>query len=129
KWRLEFRNFKNKMWYGYYKFLLATQGRVDDRFRKFFRAGYFTVRNYIPNPYPERTLVVRTGLNGESVGEPKMGWEGLLDGKSDFQFVPGGHRRIFLEENVDGLAAILKRCLTEAQNMQGESELATSNTI
>jgi amino acid adenylation domain-containing protein len=129
KWRLQFRNIRHKIWYGYYRFLLAAQGQVDDRFRKFFRAGYFTVRDYVPHPYPERTLLVRSGFDPQRVNEPSMGWSGLLVGKSEFQFVPGGHKRMFLEPNVDLLANTLKRCLSEAQGTENESELPTVNLV
>jgi aspartate racemase len=129
KWRLQFRNLRHKIWYGYYRFLLAAQGQVDDRFRKFFRAGYFTVRDYVPNPYPERTLLIRSGLNSQRVNEPDMGWSGLLVGKSEFQFVAGGHKRVFLEPNVDLLASNLKRCLLEAQDTEKEGELTTVHTM
>jgi amino acid adenylation domain-containing protein len=121
KWRLQFRNLRHKLWYGYYRFLLAAQGQVDDRFRRFFRAGYFTVRDYVPNPYPARTLLVRSGFDPQRVNEPTMGWSELLVGKSEFQFVPGGHKRIFLEPNVELLAGTLKRCLLEAQDVGSET--------
>jgi hypothetical protein len=53
-----------------------------------------------------------------------MGWSELLVGRSEFQFVPGGHKRIFLEPNVELLAGTLKRCLLEAQDVGSETELA-----
>jgi aspartate racemase len=129
KWRLQFRNLRHKIWYGYYRGLLATRGQVDDRFRKFFRAGHFTVRDYVPNPYPGRTLLIRSGFSPQRVYEPTMGWSGLLAGNSEVQFVPGGHKRIFMEPNVDLLADTVKRCLLEAQDMGSEGELETVNPM
>jgi amino acid adenylation domain-containing protein len=128
KWRLQFRNFRHKVWYAYYRFLLASQGRIDDRFRKFFRVGYFTIRDYVPNPYPERTLLIESGSDSR-VDDPRLGWSDLLVGKAEFQFVPGGHRRIFLEPNVDLLASTLKRCLLDAQEVENERELTTANAM
>jgi len=125
KWSLEFRSLRQKIWYAYYRLLLAAQGQVDDRFRKFFRAGYFTVRDYVPHPYPERTLLIRSGFNPQRVNEPDLDWSDLLVGRSEFHFVPGGHKRIFLEPNVELLASTLKRCLLEAQDMGSASELTT----
>lgn len=125
KWSLEFRSLRQKIWYAYYRLLLAAQGQVDDRFRKFFRAGYFTVRDYVPHLYPERTLLIRSGFNPQRVNEPDLGWSDLLVGRSEFHFVPGGHKRIFLEPNVELLASTLKRCLLEAQDMGSASELTT----
>jgi amino acid adenylation domain-containing protein len=129
KWRLQFKNLRQRIWYGYYRVLLAAQGRVDDRFRKFFRAGYFTVRDYVPSPYPERTLLIRSGFNPKRVNEPGMGWSDLLIGKSEFQFVPGGHKRLFLEPNVDLLASTLKRCLAEAQQTENEAEVTPESPM
>ncbi|MFY9559984.1 MAG: amino acid adenylation domain-containing protein [Terriglobales bacterium] len=129
KWRLQFRNFRHKLWYGYYRFLLAAQGQIDDRFRKFFRAGYFTVRDYVPKPYPERTLLIRSGFDPQRVNEPEMGWSGLLVGKSEFQFVTGGHKRIFLEPNVGLLASTLKHCLLEAEDTGNENDLTRVNAM
>ena len=125
KWSLKFRSLRHNIWYAYYRLVLAAQGKIDDRFRKSFRAGYFTVRDYVPNPYPERTLVIRSGFNSQRVNEPDMGWSGLLVGKSEFQFVLGGHKRIFVEPNVEILASTLKRCLLDAQDVEKESELTT----
>jgi thioesterase domain-containing protein len=125
KWSLQFNNLRHELWYGYYRFLLAAQGQIDDRFRKIYQAGYFTVRDYVPNPYPGRTLVVRSGFNPQPVNEPEMGWSGLLVGQSEFHFVPGGHKRIFLEPNVELLASTLQRCLLEAQEMGNGNELTT----
>ena len=129
KWSLQFRNLRHKVWYGYYKFLLAAQGQIDDRFRKFFRVGYFTVRDYVPNPYPERTLMIRSGFGSPQVNDPGMGWSGLLIGKSEVEFVPGGHKRMFLEPNVELLASILKRCLLDAQDVENECELTSVNSM
>jgi thioesterase domain-containing protein/acyl carrier protein len=129
KWRLQFRTFRHKLWYAYYRVLLAAQGQVDDRFRKFFRAGYFTVRDYVPRPYPERTLLIRSGFDTQRVSDPDMGWSDLLVGKSEFQFVPGSHKRIFFEPTVDLLANTLKRCLLEAQDTDNEGELTMSNSM
>jgi amino acid adenylation domain-containing protein len=123
KWSLQFRNLRHNIWYGYYRLLLAAQGKIDDRFRRSLRVGYFTVRDYFPKPYSERTLVIRSGFNSQRVNEPDMGWAGLLVGKSEFQFVPGGHKRIFLEPNVELLASTLGRCLLEAQDVENSSEL------
>jgi amino acid adenylation domain-containing protein len=127
EWSLQFRNLRHNIWYGYYRLLLATQGKIDDRFRRFLRVGYFTVRDYFPKPYSERTLVIRSGLDPQRVDDPDLGWSGLLVGRSEFQFVPGGHKRIFLEPNVALLASTLKRCLLEAQDVEDNSELTRVN--
>lgn len=123
KWRLKFRSLRHRIWYIYYRFLLAVQGQIDDRFREFFKVGYFTVRDYIPKPYSERTLLIRSGPDAQRAEDPGLGWSGLLVGKSEFQFVPGGHKGIFLEPNAELLANILKRCLLDAQDTENESDL------
>jgi hypothetical protein len=120
--RLKFRSLRHRIWYSYYRFLLAGQGQIDDRFRKFSKVWYFTVRDYIPKPYSERTLLISSGPDAQRVEDPGLGWSGLLIGKSEFQFVPGGHKRIFLEPNVELLANTLKRCLLDAQDMENESD-------
>ena len=129
KWRLRFNSIRHKLWYAYYRVVLTAQGEVDDRFRKFFRAGYFTVRDYVPLPYSERTLLIRSGFGAQPASDPEMGWSGLLVGKSEFQFIPGGHQRMFIEPNVDLLASTLKRCLLEAQDTETGSELTTLNSL
>jgi acyl-coenzyme A synthetase/AMP-(fatty) acid ligase/thioesterase domain-containing protein/acyl carrier protein len=122
KWRLKFRSLRHRIWYSYYRFLLATQGQIDNRFRKFFKVWYFTVRDYIPKPYSERILLISSGTAAQRAEDPGLSWSGLLVGKSEFQFVPGGHKRIFLEPNVELLANTLKRCLLDAQDMENESD-------
>jgi amino acid adenylation domain-containing protein len=129
KWSLQFKTLRHKIWYAYYRFLLVAQGRIDDRFRKSLRAGYFTVRDYVPAPYPEKTLLIRSGFDSQRVKDPEMGWAGLLVGKSEFQFVPGGHKRIFLEPNVELLASTLKRCLLESQDLPVESDVTSGNIL
>jgi amino acid adenylation domain-containing protein len=129
KWSLQFRNFRHKLWYAYYRVLLGAQGQVDDRFRRSLRVGYFTVRDYVPNPYPERILLIRSSFDPKRVNEPGMGWSDLLVGKAEFHSVPGGHKRIFLEPNVDLLASTLKRCLLEAQDVENAGELTTVNVM
>ena len=71
--------------------------------------------------------MIRSGLDPQRVDDPDLGWSGLLVGRSEFQFVPGGHKRIFLEPNVDLLASTLKRCLLEAQDVEDNSELTRVN--
>ena len=111
EWRRKFRSLRHRIWYSYYRFMLAAQGQIDDRFRKFSRVGYFTVREYIPKPYSGPTLLIQSGPDAQRVEDPGLGWSGLLVGKSEIQFIPGGHKGIFLEPNVELLANTLKRCL------------------
>ena len=113
EWRLKFRSLRHRIWYGYYRFLLAAQGRIGDRLRTFSKVEYFTVREYVPTPYSGSTLLIRSGVDAERVVHPSLGWAGLLVGKSEFQFIPGGHKGIFLEPNVELLANTLKRCFSD----------------
>jgi thioesterase domain-containing protein/acyl carrier protein len=112
-WRLRFRSLGHRIWYGYYRFLLAAQGRIDNRFRIFSRVEYFTVREYIPKPYSGSTLLIRSSPDAERMEYPSLGWSDLLVGKSEFQFIPGGHKGIFLEPNVELLANTLRRCFSD----------------
>ncbi len=113
EWRLKFRRLRHRIWYGYYRFLLAAQGRIGDRLRTYSKVEYFTVREYVPKPYSGSTLLIRSGADAEPVEHPSLGWTGLLVGKSEFQLIPGGHKGIFLEPNVELLANTLKRSFSD----------------
>jgi thioesterase domain-containing protein len=43
-----------------------------------------------------------------------MGWGGLAAGGVDVRVVPGNHFTIVHEQDIDGLAPELKRCIDEA---------------
>jgi thioesterase domain-containing protein len=74
-------------------------------------------RTYTPQPYRGRILLVRAQKQpfGRRPG-PALGWGKLLEGDLELQQMPGEHRTVLEEPNVQVLAQLLKASLNKAQN-------------
>ena len=112
------KRLRHRLWRSYYKLHLAIHGKFGERFRSFFNAGYGSVamRNYMPKPYPDPVLVIWSAAESkQEVQDREMNWRGLLTGNAEVHCVPGRHKKMFLEPNVEVLASTLERCLSKAQ--------------
>jgi thioesterase domain-containing protein len=111
------KKLRRKLWYSYYRSRFA----IGDRFRDYFKVGYFAIRNYVPKPYAGRVLLIWSASEIEQdIHNREISWRGLLDRSSEVHYVPAGHRDMFLEPNVGVLAVILNRSLSQARSL-GES--------
>ena len=111
------KKLKRKLWYSYYRSRFA----IGDRFRDYFKVGYFAIRNYVPKPYTGRVLLIWSASEIEQdVKNREISWRGLLGSDSEVHYIPAGHRDMFLEPNVGILAGILNRSLSQARSL-GES--------
>jgi amino acid adenylation domain-containing protein len=111
------KKLRRKLWYSYYRSRFA----IGDRFRDYFKVGYFAIRNYVPKPYAGRTLLIWSASEIEQdVKNREISWRGLLGQDSEVHYIPAGHRDMFLEPNVGVLADILNRSLSRARSL-GES--------
>ena len=111
------KKLRRKLWYSYYRSRFA----IGDRFRDYFKVGYFAIRNYVPKPYAGRILLIWSASEIEQdVKNREISWRGLLGPDSEVHYIPAGHRDMFLEPNVGVLADILNRSLSQARSL-GES--------
>jgi thioesterase domain-containing protein len=69
---------------------------------------------YQPAPYAGRTLLFRHASRPKRDGEdPLLGWGGLCVGEFEVCDVPGNHKDIFIEPNVQVMAEKLSRSLQD----------------
>ena len=80
------------------------------------KAVFVAAHEYRPRPYPGRAMLFRCALQSTKPHfDPKLGWGDLLGDGLEICEMPGDHRDMFLEANVDLLAQQLDRALTEAR--------------
>jgi acyl transferase domain-containing protein/thioesterase domain-containing protein len=80
------------------------------------KAVFVAAHEYRPRPYPGRAMLFRCALQSTNPHfDPKLGWGDLLGDGLEICEMPGDHRDMFLEANVDLLAQQLNRALTEAR--------------
>jgi hypothetical protein len=71
------------------------------------------MRRYVPHPYQGNATLFRSG-DGSDYQDPKLGWEGLIEGHLDIQQVSGDHDTILQEPHIGMLARLLEGCLEQA---------------
>jgi thioesterase domain-containing protein len=77
---------------------------------------------YRPAPYAGRTLLFRHASRpARDAEDPLLGWGGLCVGKFEVCDVPGNHRDIFLEPNVQVMAEKLSEALQDV-NQEASQE-------
>jgi amino acid adenylation domain-containing protein len=76
-------------------------------------AFLLALRRYTPEPYQGNATLFRAG-DGSNYPDPKLGWEGLIEGHLDIQQVSGDHDTILLEPHIGMLANLLEDCLERA---------------
>ncbi len=71
------------------------------------------MRRYVPHPYQGSATLFRSA-DGSDYQDPKLGWEGLIEGHLDIQQVSGDHDTILQEPHIGMLARLLEGCLEQA---------------
>jgi amino acid adenylation domain-containing protein len=86
------------------------------RLRDLEQILYVAARTYQPQPYPGCVVLFRCA---ERPVQPnwagQSGWSELVAGGLEVYEIPGNHKTIFLEPNVDILASKLRTCLCRTQ--------------
>jgi thioesterase domain-containing protein len=80
------------------------------------KAVFVAAHEYRPRPYPGRVMLFRCALQStRPYFDPKLGWGDLVGDGLEICEMPGDHKDMFLEANVDLLATELDRLLSEAR--------------
>jgi amino acid adenylation domain-containing protein len=94
-------------------------GRQVD-LKLWYEAMLSAYRAYRPRPYPGRVaLFTAANADSEHPWDPVVGWRQLILNGLEVYAVPGDHRTIFDEPNVEILGEALRNCLTMAQLFLG----------
>jgi thioesterase domain-containing protein len=72
--------------------------------------------NYRPKPLHGRVALIRPSERPQ-VPDLKIGWEQVLGDRLEVYDVAGDHVSMFLEPNVEGLAACLNQCLDDSASL------------
>ena len=84
---------------------------IDGQLRDADQVTLFTVRTYRPRPYAGRVVLFRSSERPPGTArDPAVGWRNLVD-HLEVRDIPGDHRTIFMDPNLDVLVAALRACL------------------
>ncbi|MCZ6673522.1 MAG: SDR family NAD(P)-dependent oxidoreductase, partial [Verrucomicrobia bacterium] len=85
-------------------------------------AHYLARLNYVAKVYPGRIILLQSPLGAQR--ESHLAWSELAAGGVDCHMVPGDHELLYEAPNVQDVAAKLRACLDEAQQIkQGVSDV------
>jgi amino acid adenylation domain-containing protein len=85
-------------------------------YRNLLETNYHALRNYVPRPYPGRTVLLQASAQPLfRWNETCLGWNKLLTGPVEVKIVTGGHNSIMAEPRVGGLAGALAESLEQAR--------------
>jgi thioesterase domain-containing protein/acyl carrier protein len=125
--RLRLETFKQKMeersWRARYTLRRRAGWSINNRLRESNQVTLFTVRTYRPRPYPGRVVLFRsTARRPGPEQDPAVGWRDLVE-LLEVHDVPGDHRTIFMDPNLDVLVTALRACL-DGKPRQGLGDLS-----
>jgi aspartate racemase len=128
-WNTQMRIFGHKLWGTRYKFLLRMKGKVPSTPLDFDKIEFVAVRNYEPKPFRGQVVLFWSGPEDQRGDHgTALGWRDLVPRGLEIHSVPGGHRGMFAEPNVEVLAKVLRTCLWEAQEADRGSHLAIATS-
>ena len=88
---------------------------------------YFAMKTYRPAAYPGRVALIRPAIRPKDpYPDSRIGWEGYVTGKLEVHEVPGDHRTMFHDANVEILASEIKNTMDHVGNGEADSKLATA---
>jgi amino acid adenylation domain-containing protein len=88
--------------------------RVPAFMRSAYDINYVAVQNYKVRPYDGKLVLFRATWQGEEEGERDLGWGSIFSQGVEIHDLPGDHERIFLEPNIEQLAASLRESLSQS---------------
>ena len=85
--------------------------KVPAFMRSAYDINYVAVQNYKPEPYDGCLVLFRASAQDDPGAPADLGWSTIFSQPVEVHELPGDHERIFLEPNIDELAASLMGCL------------------
>ena len=79
--------------------------------RSAYDINYVAVQNYKPRPYDGKLVLFRATDQNNPDAPHDLGWGGIFSQPVEIHDLPGDHERIFLEPNIEQLAASLQQAL------------------
>jgi amino acid adenylation domain-containing protein len=126
-WNSQIQIFGKKLWATRYKLLLRMKGKVPSTSVDFNKIEFVAVRSYEPKPFRGHVVLFWSGSEDRKGDHgTALGWRDLVPRGSEIHRVPGGHRGMFNEPDVEVLAKVLRTCLWEAQEAERGSHLAVT---
>jgi amino acid adenylation domain-containing protein len=104
--------------------------RIDINERNLLEVVYAAADNYLPRPYDSPVALVRSRRKlFELSNDPKFGWDDILCKQLEVFETPGNHYTMYIEPNVEGLAAELaSRLKTAEQRFHSNNPISTNLT-
>jgi hypothetical protein len=113
-WNTQTRIFGNKLWQTRYQARLRMNGKIPSGPPDFNKIEFVAVRNYQPKPYPGNVILFWSGTEDQGGNHASaLGWGDLVPTGLEIHKVPGSHRGMFAEPNVEVLAKVLRSRLWE----------------
>ncbi len=114
-WNMQRRILGNKLWRTRYKVLLRVKGKVPSGPRDFNKIEFVAVRGYEPKPFAGNVVLFWSGTEDQEGNQASaLGWHDLVPTGLEIHRVPGSHRGMFAEPNVEALAKVLRTRLWKA---------------
>ena len=127
-WNTQTRTLGNKLWRTRYRALLRMKGRVPSGPRDFNKIEFIAVRNYKPKPFAGSVVLFWSGTEDEGGNHASaLGWHELVPTGLETHRVPGSHRGMFAEPNVEVLAKVLRTRLWEEPAVAASDYLASAS--
>ena len=107
-WNTQIRILENKLWQSRYNVMLRTTGKVPSGPPDFNKIEFVAVRNYEPKPFPGSVVLFCSGTEDRGGNHVSaLGWDDLVS-TLEIHKVPGTHRGMFAEPDVEVLAEVLR---------------------
>ena len=118
-WRSRLSYFAEKARTRAIRFTCKAAGALHIRsLPSFFKSAWdinlVAIENYVAKPFNGRLTLFRATQQEFPGGPRDLGWSSLFQQGVDIHEIEGDHERLFLEPNINTLAAILRKCMDEA---------------
>jgi len=112
-WNTQMQILENKIWRTRYNMHLRMTGKVPSGPPDFNKIEFVAVRNYEPKPFPGNVVLFWSDEDRGGDHASALGWHDLVLCLETHK-VPGSHRGMFAEPNVEELAKVLRTRLWDA---------------
>jgi len=108
-WSTQTQIFGNKLWQSRYQAGLRMKGKIPSGPPGFNKIEFVAVRNYEPKPFPGDVILFWSATEDQGGDHASaLGWHDLVPTGLEIHKVPGTHRGMFAEPNVQVLAKVLR---------------------
>jgi amino acid adenylation domain-containing protein len=119
---------QERSWRARYTLRRRSGRPIDGRLRDANQVTLFSVRTYRPRPYTGRVVLFRSSMRPSgATRDPAVGWRDLVD-HLEVHDVPGDHRTIFMDPNLDVLVTALRACL-DGNPRDGSGDVAAVTLV